>query len=169
VKKNTDRHFWLKLHYKDWRNSQGLMRCSMQARGVAIEAEMLMKQSPRPGMLLLNNGEPVSVPMFARLAQADVAEVQAGMDELIAHGEIEVIAGVFYSQRVALAMEQSDTNSENARHRWPRNATRKATRKAKKRKVALRPSVSVSDSDFSQGDEEEESRMGSGVPVEEES
>jgi hypothetical protein len=80
----------------------------MLARGVCIEAEILMKRSPKPGKLLHTNGDPITIPKFARLTMSHEKEVTEGVQELLISGEFTLDkSGVITSPRLLRQAKQS--------------------------------------------------------------
>lgn len=148
--RRSEKHYWLKLHFLDWHNSAGIIRSSMQARGVAIEAEMLIKRySPEPGRLLMDDGKPMSLELFAKLSNGNLDEVENGMKELLQHHEFVLDGETLVCPRLLAQAEQSQKMKQTARGRWGdgdatsngqrtpkrkagRNAVRNAARKAER-------------------------------------
>ena len=141
----TNGHHWSKLYFKDWHDSQALMLSSMTARGVCIEAEMLMSRSPVPGAMLLETGKPITAAMLAQLCQGDPAQVESGLRELVENGEFEFIDGVYWCERVRHQMTVSGKRREAVNTRY----NSKTVSSTKRRTNVPTRSVSVSVSDSS--------------------
>ena len=150
MKRKPIEHFWLKLYFKDWHNSQPMMLSSCNARGVAIEAEMLMKQSPVPGCLLLSNGTIITPELLARHSTADLDQVISGLNELVDNGEFTIDKdGAYHCERVRRNAERAQRGKINVARRpdVAKNLTSSNTSSDASSNTSTSRSTRASDSD----------------------
>lgn len=87
---------------QDWRSDPGLRTCSLEERGFWIELLCIMHDSPRRGVLLLPNGEPLQPDDIARLIGVHRKTSDRLIAELLRRGVAsqEESNGAIFSRRM---------------------------------------------------------------------